>query len=111
MEKPNSIAEVMQKLPEAFLAAKAGNAKAVVQFNLSGEGGGTYTVTIGDGKCQVAEGPATAPTTAIVTAAAADYLAIARNELNAVSAFMGGKLKIAGDMSLMMRFMDWFAKP
>ena len=110
MEKPKSIAEVMQKLPEAFLAAKAGNAKAVIQFNLSGEGGGTYAVTIGDGKCQVAEGPATNPT-ATVTAAAADYLAIARNELNAVSAFMGGKLKVAGDMSLMMKFMDWFARP
>lgn len=110
MEKPNSIAEVMQKLPEAFLPAKAGNVKAVIQFNLSGEGGGTYTVSIADGKCQAAEGPATNPT-ATVAASAADYLAIARNELNAISAFMGGKLKVAGDMSIMMKFMDWFAKP
>jgi putative sterol carrier protein len=67
-------------------------------------------VKIADGKCEVSEGKAEAPK-ATVTALAADYLAIARGELNAVSAFMGGKLKVAGDMSLMMKFMDWFAKP
>jgi len=110
MDKPTTIAQVIQGMPEAFLAAKAGNTKAVVQFNLSGEGGGTYTISIADGKCTVTPGPATAPN-ATVTASAADYLAIARNELNAVSAFMAGKLKVSGDMSLMMKFMDWFAKP
>ena len=110
METPTTIAQVMQGLPEAFLASKAGNTKAVIQFNLSGEDGGTYSVSIADGKCTVSPGPATAPN-ATVAASAADYLAIARNELNAVSAFMGGKLKISGDMTLMMKFMDCFARP
>lgn len=110
MEKPTTIAEVMQRMPEAFLPDKAGNAEAVVQFNLSGQGGGTWTVSIADGKCSVGDGAAASPT-ATVTAAAPDYLAIARNELNAVSAFMAGKLKVAGDMGLMMKFLDWFARP
>ena len=110
MEKPTTIAQVMQQMPEAFLANKAGGVKAVVQFNLSGEGGGTWTASIADGKCTVSEGAAAAPT-ATVTATAPDYLAIVRGELNAVSAFMGGKLKVAGDMGLMMKFMDWFARP
>ncbi len=110
MEKPTTIAQVMQEMPEAFLASKAGNVKAVVQFNLTGEGGGTYTVSIAEGKCTVNPGPATSPT-ATVTATAADYLAIARNELNAVSAFMAGKLKVSGDMGLMLKFLDWFARP
>jgi putative sterol carrier protein len=110
MEKPTTIAELMQQMPAAFLPAKAGGVNTVVQFNLGGEGGGTWTVKIADGKCEVSEGKAEAPK-ATVTALAADYLAIARGELNAVSAFMGGKLKVAGDMSLMMKFMDWFARP
>ena len=110
MDKPTTIAEVMQQMPQAFLPQKAGNINTVVQFNLSGEGGGTWAVKIADGKCEVSEGAAAAPK-ATITASAADYLAIVRGELNATSAFMGGKLKIAGDMGLMMKFMDWFARP
>jgi putative sterol carrier protein len=110
MEKPTTIAELMQQMPGAFLPDKAGSVNTVVQFNLSGEGGGTWAVKIADGKCEVSEGKADAPKST-VTASATDYLAIARGELNAVSAFMGGKLKVAGDMSLMMKFMDWFARP
>jgi putative sterol carrier protein len=56
----------------------------------------------------VAEGAAQAPN-ATVTDAAADYLALTRGELNPMSAFMSGKLKITGDMSLMMSFQNWFA--
>jgi putative sterol carrier protein len=110
MNKPTTIAEVMQLMPEAFQPSKAGNVNMVVQFNLSGEGGGTWAVSIADGKCQVTEGKAEAPK-ATVTSSAADYLSIVRGELNAVSAFMSGKLKVAGDMGLMMKFMDWFAMP
>jgi len=110
MDKPTTIAQVIQGMPAAFLPDKAGSVKAVVQFNMTGEGGGTWTLSIADGKCQVSEGPADSPN-ATVTAAAADYLAVVRGELNPISAFMSGKLKITGDMSLMMRFMDWFARP
>jgi len=56
------------------LASKAGNTKAVIQFNLTGEDGGTYSVGIADGKCSGEPRPATAPN-ATVTASAADYLA------------------------------------
>ncbi len=108
MAKPTSITEVMQGMPAAFQSARAGNVKAVVQFNLTGDGGGTWTVKIAEGKCAVTEGASDAPN-ATVTAAAADYLALTRGELNPMSAFMGGKLKIAGDMSLMMSFQNWFA--
>jgi len=108
MAKPTTILEVMQGMPGAFQSARAGNVNAVVQFNLTGDGGGTWTVKIAEGKCEVAEGAAQAPN-ATVTAAAADYLALTRGELNPMSAFMSGKLKITGDMSLMMSFQNWFA--
>jgi putative sterol carrier protein len=110
MDKPTSIEQVMQWMPNAFLPAKAGNINATVQFDLTGEGGGTWTAKIADGKCSVTAGAAEAPT-ATVTAAAADYLALVRGELNPMSAFMGGKIRVAGNMGLMMKFMDWFAKP
>jgi putative sterol carrier protein len=108
MEKPTTIQEVMQQMPTLFQAAKAGNVNATVQFNLTGEGGGTWAVKVADGKCEVTEGVTEAPT-ATLTAAAADYLALARGELNAMSAFMSGKLKIIGDMGLMLKFQGWFS--
>lgn len=107
MDKPTTIQQVFQGMPTSFQAAKAGNVKASVQFNLTGEGGGTWTIKIADGKCEAQEGAAESPT-ATVMAAAADYLALARGELNAMSAFMSGKIKIAGDMSIMMKFQSWF---
>ena len=110
MGMPTTGAELMRLMPEMFLPEKAKGVNAVIQFNLSGEGGGAYTVTIADGKCQISEGTAATPT-AMVAATAADYLAIVRGELNAVSAFMGGKLKVTGDLNLMMKFLDWFKRP
>ena len=107
MEKPTTIQQVFEGMPTSFQSAKAGNINASVQFNLTGEGGGTWTVKIADGKCEMVNGPAEAPT-ATVTAAASDYLALVRGELNAMSAFMSGKIRIAGDMGLMIKFQSWF---
>jgi putative sterol carrier protein len=39
-----------------------------------------------------------------------DWLNILSGALDAVSAFMGGKIKIQGDMGLMMQFQNWFAR-
>jgi putative sterol carrier protein len=110
MDKPTTAAEMMRGLPEAFLPDKAGSTKAVIQLNLTGEGGGNWIVDVADGKCQVSEGTATSPR-ATITAGAADYLAIGLGQLNAVSAFMAGKVKVTGDMALVMSFQNWFAKP
>ena len=110
MEKPMTPAEMMQQLPTAFLPDKAGAIKAVIQINLTGEGGGNWIVDVADGKCQVSEGTATSPK-ATITAGAADYLAVALGQLNAVSAFMAGKIKVTGDMALVMSFENWFARP
>ncbi len=107
MEKPTSIEQLMQQLPERFQPDKAANVNAVIQFNLTGEGGGAYTVSIADGKCAVSSGTAPAPN-ATVSAAAADYLAIARGEMNPMTAFMTGKIRVTGDMGLMMKVLGWF---
>ncbi len=110
MDKSMTPAEMMQQLPTAFLPDKAGATKAVIQINLTGEGGGNWIVDVADGKCQVSEGTATSPK-ATITAGAADYLAVALGQLNAVSAFMAGKIKVTGDMALVMSFQNWFARP
>jgi putative sterol carrier protein len=109
MDKPTTIEQLMQQMPEAFLPDKAKDVKAVIQMNLTGEGGGAWSVSIADGKCEVSQGQAAAPT-ATISATAADYLAVARGEMNPMSAFMSGKIKAAGNMGMLMNFMNWFAR-
>jgi len=107
---PATVQEMMAGLPAMFRADKAVDVNARVQFNLSGEEGGTWTVIIADGQCSVREGADEAPN-ATFGASAADYLAIVRGELDPMKAFMGGRLSAKGDMGLMMRFMQFFERP
>lgn len=108
MAKATSIQEVFEAMPARFAADKAGDMRAVIQFELSGEGGGQYYVTIADRACTSTEGTAANPTMTFM-AAAADYLGIINGDLNPMQAFMQGKVKIKGDMSVAMKMQTIFA--
>jgi len=83
---------------------------AVIQFNLTGDGGGNYYVTIKDGTCTVSEGTHQSPNMTM-TMAAQDYVDMITGKLNGQMAFMSGKLKIAGDMGLAMKMQSLFKRP
>lgn len=75
---------------------------AVYQFVLEGEDGGNYYLSFSNGAGVVNEGTAENPNITI-TMAAADFKDLVAGKLNAMSAFMSGKLKIKGDMMLAMK--------
>lgn len=102
-------AEVFAQMPQAFLADKAGDLRAIFQFNLSGEGGGDWIVTIANGTCTVAEGNADKPDVT-VSMVADDYVKMTTGELQPVAAFMQGRLKLQGDMNLAMKLQELFAR-
>jgi putative sterol carrier protein len=99
--------EIFAQMPEAFRADKAGNLRATFQFNLSGEGGGDWAVTVADGTCTVVEGKTDKPDVT-VGMLADDYVKITTGELQPVVAFMQGKLKLQGDMNLAMKLQELF---
>ena len=102
-----SIEEIMQRLPAAFDPARAQGVKANVQFDFSSDGGKLYVVRIADGQCWVEDGTLANPDATLI-ASQATYQAVAEGRLNAATAFMTGKLKVKGNLQLLMRFQQFF---
>jgi putative sterol carrier protein len=74
----------------------------VVLLHLSGEGGGRWTVTVADRAIKIEEGEPASPNLTL-SMDARDFVAMYGGELSAMAAFMQGRLKIDGDMTLAMR--------
>ena len=107
MSFPETLSELFESMPGRFRPEVAGDLNAVVQFDLTGNDGGVWTARIADGQCDVAQGPAENPTLTL-TMEADKYLAMCRGELNAMSAFITGKIKLKGDMGLAMKLQGLF---
>ncbi len=81
---------------------KVAGMNGIFQFDLSGENGGVWHVTLANGDGSVADGPAENPGVTI-SMAADDFVALTEGRLDGTMAFMSGKLKVKGDMGLAMK--------
>ena len=104
---PLTVAELMEKMPGAFIPEKAQGVDAVIQFKFTGDEAGEWNATIKDGKVDVARGEHPSPRMTL-TADSSDYVKIFTGELDGMQAFMQGKIKLAGDLNLAMRLMQMF---
>jgi putative sterol carrier protein len=107
MTVADDIQEILSKMPEAFVPEKAANIDAVIQLELTGEGGGQWTVKIASGTLAIDEGQAVSPNLSL-SMAATDYVALSMGEANAMGLFMAGKIKVQGDVMLAMKFQEMF---
>jgi putative sterol carrier protein len=86
---------------EAFRAA-AGSVSARIQQVISQDDGETrYWIVIGDGAIDMGIGDLD-PVDATISQSYETAAALSRGELNAVTAFMTGKIKVAGNMGLLL---------
>jgi putative sterol carrier protein len=104
----SELTDTMKGMQAAFNPEAARGINARIQLNASGEGGGNYTISIADGKSDMTEGVDPDPT-ATVTVSAQDWVRIMRGELDPTAAFFTGRLKLSGDMGLMMKFQKIFS--
>ena len=102
-----SVKEIFIRMPEVFNPSAAQGLDAVIQYDISGDGGGNWTIIIKDGACQVQEGTHEAPS---VTLSMSDetWLQIVNKETNGMEAFMSGQLKVSGDIMLAQRIEQLF---
>jgi putative sterol carrier protein len=98
----DNVKEVFEEIPRQFDASAWGPQDAVLQFNITGDDEGIWAINIKGGQVTVTDGAVTDPNMTVTTSAQ-DMLAIVNGDLNAVSAFMQGRVRIDGDMSLAMK--------
>ncbi len=100
-------ADIFAKTPANLIPEKAGDMNAAVAFDLSGDDGGQWTVKIADSSCTVEDGLAEGAD-ATISMDGGDYVDMMTGKLNPMMAFMGGKVKVSGDLNTVMKFQTMF---
>ena len=102
-----SAAEALQALVASTDSQTLAGTDGAVLFNLMGEGGGQWTVTIADGQLSLAEGVVGSPVVRL-RLETDDFVALVNRRLNPISAFMQGRVRVEGDMGVAMRLQALF---
>ena len=103
-----TVKETFEAMSGRFRSDKAAGANVTIQYDVSGDGGGTWHAVIKDGTCTVNPGPATNPNLTLQIAGQ-DWLDMLSGKQSGQMLFMSGKLKVKGDMGLAMKLGSMFA--
>jgi putative sterol carrier protein len=103
-----SVPAIFEDFCSTFVPEKAQNDTATIQFDLSGDNGGKYWVKVVNGTCQSGTGAAPNPADMTLLTSGEDWLSVANGQLNPMSAFMQGKIKVQGNMGLALKLQQWF---
>ena len=104
---PLTIADLMSKMPSAFVPEKAQGINAVLQFKFSGAEPGDWYAELNEGRDSVQQGTHINPKMTL-SADSDDYIKLFTGQLDPMQAFMAGKLKLTGDLNLAMKMTQFF---
>ncbi len=99
--------QIFEDMPKRFLPERAKGVNAVIQFDLTGEGGSQWYLTVADGAATTTQGTAENPKTTI-SMAVGDFVDLITGKANGMQLFMTGKIRLKGDMMLANAMMNWF---
>ena len=96
--------ELFEGLEDRIDPARTRGTTASYRFDVAGAG--SWRVQVNNGAVDVTESDA--PADCVIRASEEDLLRVVRGELNAVTAYMTGRVKVEGDIGLAMRLRDLF---
>lgn len=103
----SQVAEFFSQLTSKVDPSKIKGMNVVYQFVITGEGGGEWAVSLANDTVTVTEGKAEKANITL-TISASDFLDLIAGKLNGQAAFLTGKLKIQGDMTLALKLQSVF---
>jgi putative sterol carrier protein len=107
MSTAESVQQIFADMPGRLNPQAAQGLDCVIQYDLTGDGGGQYHSTIKDGAATVTAGSHPSPSMTLIMGAQ-DFVDMTSGKLDGMSAFMSGKLRISGDMGLAMKLQSLF---
>ena len=107
-ERAEHVQQVFDLMPSRLTREQAEGVEAVIQMDLTGDGGGQWYLDINDRVLTIRSGTYDSPDISM-TMAASDWLSIANGDANSVGLFMRGKIQIEGDMHLAMKMHTMFS--
>ncbi|MCG8589897.1 MAG: SCP2 sterol-binding domain-containing protein [Proteobacteria bacterium] len=106
---PVSIPEALDLVRKRFCPEAARDTTVVYGFDLSGEGGGQFSLQIDGGRLLISRDPATRADV-VFRLSACDYFSVLAGEQNPDILFMEDRLIIEGDLSLALKIRTLFAR-
>jgi putative sterol carrier protein len=102
-----NVSEIMNAIPDHFNPEKAKGVSGVVQCVFSGDQASDWVIRIKDEKCSVETGRIENPDLTI-RASAVDGINVLTGKMDAMRAYMMGKIKVFGDLALGMKLTTLF---
>ena len=105
---PPTVTELMtETIKTAFIPEKAAGVDTVIQFKFTGSQTSEWYVIVKDQKCESIPGTHPSPKMTM-TVDSDDYVKMSIGEMDATMAFLKGKVKVAGDMSVALKMGQYF---
>ena len=101
-QQASSLAEIMNRLPQAIALQQLNGINATVQLRSTGNEPSEWTIVVHNSACTITPGPAQTPDLAL-EAAANVWTSLLKRQLDPAWAYMSGQLRVSGDLDLAMR--------
>jgi len=105
--RPVPVHHLFEGMAARFIPEQAKGVEATVSYQITGGGGGEWTVRIDDGVMTLSEEILASPT-AYIVASDQSYHDVTTGKLDSVTAVVTGKMTVEGDVGFMAKFREMF---
>lgn len=110
MGTDETLRNIFEGMRDSFKPEAAGDVNATVQYDITTDDGlKQWAVNFENGTCTVSEGAATDPRLTMGIGLV-DFVRLIFNQAQGPQLFMGGKLKLQGDMMWAMQMQNYFER-